>query len=93
MINTNVNSLTKEEEIYYLQHKKLIDAIVNAYSLMEHADVQNQNGNFLTAFLTLENSLSEEFIHKLIRKKFWDYGASVEKEIANWPEWKRNLLV
>jgi hypothetical protein len=76
-------ALTKKEESYYRRHKKLIDAIVSAWDSMNHAGARDKNGNFQSAFLTLENSLGKELIQKLVRKKFWDGCLR---------EWKCNLL-
>ncbi len=90
MIKTDF-ALTKKEEKYYRRHKKLIDAIVSAWESMRHAG-SPENGNFRTAFLTLENSLGKELIQKLVRKKFWDDCDRAEKEVAKWPEWKRTAV-
>lgn len=81
--------LTEKEEKYYKRHKKLIDAMVDAYNLLVNYGSEESNSNDRSAMITLQSALGKEFMQKLVIKRFWDNAEKASKEVAKWPAWKR----
>jgi hypothetical protein len=81
--------LNEKEDRYYKRHKKLIDAIVQAYNLLSHDEGDNNRGNEGRAYRILRDVLPEGMMKKLIAKRFWENAERASKEVAKWPAWKR----